>query len=46
MEDLEDYLISCFGTVIGGVVTFMYGVYFGIYTAYDLIFNHGNNLMR
>ena len=46
MQDLEDYLIGCFGTVIGSVVMFMYSVYFGIYTAYDLIVNYGNNLMR
>ena len=46
MVDLKEYLYGIFGTVIGGVVTSMYCIYFRIHTAYDLIVNHGNNLMR
>ena len=46
MEDLKDYLVGYFGAVIGCVLHFTFGLFFGIYIAYDVIVNRGRNLIR
>ena len=43
---MDDILIACFGTVIGSVLAIVLSFFFAIYAAYDVIFNHGRNLMR